>query len=246
MQQVVSPKTVVGGVPQTQLFGLPLQVTGPKDHRQEESPLLQFVAKQGQRSSRLFGRHPSMTSTAALENTQLESITDLDPVQPRDGRRGYFAMFGLFGQCLDRSGLRHVQIRTGKEVGISVRPHSPATNRSSSRTSSLVIGSGKIRAILARCSANNLRQGTFCAEPSSGRTVYRRPSRRWMRTAPSRSQASRTFPGLRSKSRRVNVFISDKMSDIIWNGKRNFSPVISFSVVRTATNLQNWIWKHGS
>lgn len=46
----------------------------------------------------------------------------------------------------------------------------------------------------------------------SGMTEYVRPSRRLMRTAPSRSATSSTAPGSRSKSRTVNVFMSDIMS----------------------------------
>ncbi len=42
--------------------------------------------------------------------------------------------------------------------------------------------------------------------------MYVRPPRRRMRTAPSRSQVSRTAAGCRSSSLTVNVFISDILS----------------------------------
>jgi hypothetical protein len=214
MEQVISSKPVSGIMPETQLLESLLQVRARERHGPQKHALHQFLAKYSQDSCRLLRCDPFLPWTMALENRQLECVAKFHSMQPGD-RQGWLSLsLRSLDQRRCRPGISRFQIIASEEVCVSVSSHHQRMSCSTFRTCSSGIGSGKIRLRRARCSAYTFLQGTFFSFPASSSTVYRRPSRRWMRTMPSRSQVSSTAPGLRSKSLTVNTFIADNMSDI--------------------------------
>lgn len=220
VHQVVCPEPVFGRMTQAEFLELPLEVRNGQHNGSQQSSAFQILSQTSHSRRDLFGSDMCLTEITRAKEAQLQSVTDFHPKKPAHRERPCAGTPCSLSKAAQSLGVRHFQVVPGEEVSIGVRFQSPRISLSNASTNSCGSGLGKIPFIRARCSAYSFCQGAFLTGASSGRTVYLRPSRRWMRTAPCVSQASSTSPGLRSKSRTVNVFMSDNMSDIGLKVKR--------------------------